>query len=510
MKKNLFIFTIIILIVLQAVILSLFAYHREIDQDEGVYATAARMINKDFKPYIDFSINQGPIFLLSYSYWIALFGNSLFAARSLSVLSAVMLGMFLAYVVYSITKDRKITLIILFLYVFNGMLTLWQTPVKNYALSNLFLFVSFTLLVSIDYKKTEYSKILLAGIFLGLALNARLIFIPIIFPALIFILAYTKEKRTTLNRVLLFVFGMVLSSIYSIALFLQEPAAFYFNLFKRHKLEVYSGVVNIKGIALDNSSLVGGVLQKYKALYTLITDPQYLILALMAFFAMIILIKQFVYNKDNKEPMLKYRGFILAFGFIIFMSTSYLFTGFLHSQYFNQLIPYLLVVSVIPVGYFTKMKIKKAVDAVLIIFLLFYLSIGIPVVVFTHIPEISGRNGIWSIAQAEEVANALQDIIGKEDGVLTWWPMYAFIADRDVLRGMEYGIFAHNDLVMKKLTKEEAEEYHILTNEEVRAIIINHRAKVIIWNEKSPREFKSLIEEYYRVYKKIDGVSIYV
>src|ERR671935_3245744 len=82
----------LLVVAAQAAVFVPLAVFRFVDGDEGVYAYASRLAVHGHLPYRDFFYEQMPLLPYVYGAWIGVFGESWYAARSLSALAAAAVG----------------------------------------------------------------------------------------------------------------------------------------------------------------------------------------------------------------------------------------------------------------------------------------------------------------------------------------------------------------------------------------------------------------------------------
>jgi len=231
-EKHLTVFLFIL--IAQAILLLLFVFFRYIDADEGLYLMAVYQVWEGKIPYLDFVYVQMPLLPYLYSFVSHSGFLSLTEARMISVLLSVFLGFLLFSFARRISKDIKIPLFLFFLYAFNGLILTWNSVVKTYAFSNLFAFLSFMFFIQISLSpRIRGIDFFLSGIFIGLALSCRSVFLLIFLAQVVIIFLLLPSKVANLAH---FLAGATSSSLLSIYLFSKNPESFIFNNFSYHQL----------------------------------------------------------------------------------------------------------------------------------------------------------------------------------------------------------------------------------------------------------------------------------
>ena len=157
----------------QALVFGPLVAFRFLDGDEGVYAYASRLALHGYVPYRDFFYEQMPLLPYVYGAWIGVFGESWYAARSLSALAATAIGALL-YLHVERRAGWWPAVAATCLYALSGLVFGYFTIVKTFALASLFLFGAYVLV------ETRRPRWLAAGALLGLAVDTRLVFAAVV------------------------------------------------------------------------------------------------------------------------------------------------------------------------------------------------------------------------------------------------------------------------------------------------------------------------------------------
>jgi len=172
--------------------------------DESIYIRWSQLIIDDWQQYAFFPLNDGktPLHMWLMVPFLTFFKDPLFAGRFLSVLVGIMQVFVLAKIVKKLGGDRKSQLLSMLLV---SILPFWYFH-HRMALIDAF----FTLLLSLSFgfaldviktKKVNHSRILLTGLFFGLALWTK---IPaFLFTPVFFILILLPKKLKLKERMVL-------------------------------------------------------------------------------------------------------------------------------------------------------------------------------------------------------------------------------------------------------------------------------------------------------------------
>ena len=154
---------------------------RPLDEDEGYYALAAKLVAHGDTPYVDFWYPQAPLMPYAYGGWQRIFQESWYAARGLSVLLAIALACMVYRYVVRRWASRRLALVAVLLVATTPLGFEWYPTVKTYALSTLLLFAV--------YFWTESSSTrawFASGLFLGLAIDVRLLLASVVIVFLVY------------------------------------------------------------------------------------------------------------------------------------------------------------------------------------------------------------------------------------------------------------------------------------------------------------------------------------
>ncbi len=219
------------------------SFFAELNQDEGWYLYAARLVNQGEKPFVDFAYTQGPIMCYVYSIFTPLINNGgIFAGRIITAILGITATILAAYFATRCVKTESkfnAFIITLALCGMNLFYISFCTIVKTYALCACFIMAGLICLTYLNNSKKNWTFLLLSGIFLGLATSVRVsagIALPIIFFGLLIKeLKLKKQLVKSLIEPLLFAVGAGLTgAIVFLPLYIKAPDAFKFFVFEYH------------------------------------------------------------------------------------------------------------------------------------------------------------------------------------------------------------------------------------------------------------------------------------
>ncbi len=483
----------IVLLIIQIGFSLLFAFYRYIDADEGLYLSAANQIKVGKLPYQDFFYSQVSSFPFIYFPFSGLKG--LFEGRILSLFFSLILGILIYRFCYQFFKNRKIALLIFFLYIVNGLLLSWHSTFKPYALTDLASFLAFGFLSKNFFEKFFFAKkqaFFLAGFFISLAANTRLIFITVWLLLLIILFFYQRASiPERLKTIVFFISGSLVPSLLSIFLFFKDPSTFWFDNLGYHLL-------------WGKEIIKQPFLVKIYTLAKFVFYPQNLLLIVLAVISLFSLWKNYLKIKVLTPES---KVILSALGFAILIKTSYFIATPTLLQYYSQTLPYLLILSApalnhlqARINYLTQIKRKLIISGLLIFYsvtLIPYLSI------FIFISR--EKDQPFKTSQIKKVVEIIQHYTQNQDLVLSAWPGYAVLAERKVVPGFETCGYE----ITPYLKKEQIQKFKLLSKNDLRELIFNQKVKLIVLPDDRLDDLLSLIEEKYTK-QEIGGVKIYI
>jgi hypothetical protein len=244
------------------------AIARGIDGDEGYYTLAAVLVADGRLPYEDFFYPQMPLLPFAYGPWMAIFGESWFAARSLSVVSGVLTGLLLFRHVAQRWRSQALGVLAALLFGSTVLVLLWLPIVKTYPLSTFLLFAAFVVADRPDLPQTP-ARWIAAGVLLGLGLDARLLFaaaVPVFLAYALWSAPGADGRRNGIAHAA----GIGIGLLPTFLFFALDPRRFYFHNLGYHSVRSPGG-------------LFGAFDSKLDMVWQLLSDyPQFTILVLLA------------------------------------------------------------------------------------------------------------------------------------------------------------------------------------------------------------------------------------
>jgi hypothetical protein len=407
---------------------------RGLDQDEGYYALAAKVVSHGKTPYVDFWYPQAPLMPYVYGGWQRVFQESWYVARGLSVVLTIALACMVYRYVVKRWASRRLACVAVLLMATTPLGFEWYPTVKSYALS--------TLLVFAAYFWAESSSTRAwfgAGVFLGLAIDVRLLLASVVIVFLIYARQHLRQ----------FVAGLALGLIPTIWLFVIGPAAFLNDTVTSQTTR-------------SNITLSDNVTGKARTVARVLVEPHFLLLAAVG--TLLILVCIF---RRKRLPLSVAIAAILAITNLL-PTPSY-------PQYFVTLIPFLAIATIelielLGISAHIRQPRFLAVAAVIVI-VPAALSLNHRIEPNTTRPRISG---------VAAVSRAVDRHARDGEVVLAFWPGFIFESHVRQISGLESD-FAPSAVANSHLSAARAAEYHMISSRQMVEAIRTHAVRLVVY-----------------------------
>ena len=442
---------IILLIVVQIGLLVFFAFNRLTDGDEGFYLSAGQAAGEGKMVYRDFFYPQMPYL----PYLFALFSGhgmaTLFQTRVASVMAAILTTLLFYAALRRTVSDNGVIAILLTMYVFSGLVVSWHSVAKTFAWSDLFLMASFYSLIKY-LAGPKLFLALLAGALVALAVNIRLVLVPVAAVFLLSVIAGTGRRR--IGAVLVGMIGGLIVSGPAIYLFVTEPKRFLFDNLGFH-------LMRDPGLTIPLSAL-----QKLEVIGKMLVNPQILLLFILALAAFIAWRKSQI-NLRWWTLVASPAG--LAGVTALILTLIYLTPSPVHQHYFVQAVPFLLLASPGGVGilrgsnsrWLRFMSGRRLIDWGLVVYILAFLPY---LVIFVGAVRPSDKD--LSLANMKQICAHINTTY-TSGPILSEQPIVPVLANRPFWPGTEFLGFEYP----LPLSRAEKEFYRLATSEELQVAI---------------------------------------
>jgi 4-amino-4-deoxy-L-arabinose transferase-like glycosyltransferase len=421
---------------------------RPIDGDEGYYATAARLVSYGRTPYLDFFYPQMPLMPYIYAPVFKLVGSSLANMRLMSVALGTLSLFLWGLILQRRWPDRPgIILAGLLLVALNPYFLSWNVTVKTYALTNLAVFATLWAL-DVGLKSRLWSWFLMAGVFAGLGVGVRLLYLPwagVLVLAVGWLGLRGMKRSLRLGNMAAYLGGLLAGLAPSAVLLVLDADRFLFNNFRYHQLRTSS--LETPATA-DSSQALLAMQAVGKALF------------LNPFMVFQLVLVGFGLDWSRRNPDSPLRPLVILSGAgAVAHTVACLFPDPVYEQYFTgPLTPMLAPLAVLGLVRLQDLVKKPAM----------VLAGALSLAAVLSVVDLQVRktgmdwNEVWSFEHLGHVSAAIETCTEPEDMVLAFWPGYVFESDRQYLPGLE-NHFALG--VSEKLTLNQKTHYHVAGKE---------------------------------------------
>jgi len=427
--------------------------------DEGYYLFASRELALGTIPYRDFFFPQMPLLLYILIPFSGRGFEGLFTARSIYAILGILLGILLFYYSLKRTGDFKTSLICFALYIFNGFILSWHTVLQFNILTDLALFLAFWLSLK---EKSVY--LLFSGILLGIVIDLRIVFLPIV----VLFIVWLFLNRTNKRDVLMLIAGILIAGSYSLYFLFKYKSIFLFNT-------IFSQLER-PGLFMP---VTNPILQKCTQLLKFFGFPQTGGIVLLAILALLYFRKKFV----NFKPEL----LALLTGATIFL--TYLAAGTPSMfYYFVQSLPFLLIAS-LP---YLKEQLSKRSRVVYSLCVIYLLFIIVPIQL--HIFAMRAVDKPWRLDNIKNAVSWIVNNTAAEDKIISSWAGFHVLAKRDAVPG----VHPWTRQLAKRLGDKDRLRYNLPSIERLKESISRGEARAVIATKSDAEEW-GVVEKYEEV-----------
>jgi hypothetical protein len=472
------------LAILSAAIIPM-ALCRPIDGDEGFFLMAARLISEGRTLYRDFFFLHAPAVPYLFGSWFALVGPGWYAARLLSALIGVAIGMLVFEHLQQATGRWRWALLGTALYAMTGLVLGWFTPVKSLGASCLFTLAAVSLLA-----RGGKRSVLVGGIFLGLAAAARLYLVVGIPCTLLFLWrreGWSRQLRGDVGRLLL---GLLVGSLPLLLVLIQDPQAFLFGTVEYHTLR-----------DLRSAGVVGDWPQKRATLLAVLGLHEAEGAGSIQFLGLVMLALASLLSAATPRNSLFASLWLALFVVSLLPTPSY-------PQYFALLVPFLIVEGVTFLASLQLSFLRRA----LVLGLAAYGALGFAdirrfLVTGANVPGMGdrARRARWSIPHVAAVGRAIDEQHLPVGG--SWWPGY-FVSAKTPITVELANDFGR--LVARKIPEDRRRRFHIVTHEEMAGMLQRKEPALFVEGIWAYRPNADRLPQGYRMVKQEGTVKVWV
>jgi hypothetical protein len=481
---------VILLFVLHATLLAIFAFTRLVDADEGWYLSAGAQIAAGKTIYTDFFYPQMPYLPFLFSF----FSGHGFTTLYMSRLAGVLAGLAAMLVFYALlrreTTDSKTSLFLLAVYALCGLNLAWHSVAKTYPWSDFFLIAAFYFLI----RTRETNRLIyaaLAGIAAALFVNIRLILAPAALLFTGFFLFGAVRKRQ--NGLAAYLGAFLAASLPAVAIYLNDPQRFYFDNLGFHLMR--NPTVPFPASLVERLAVAG----------RMIYNPQTLLLFALAAFAFVLWYRTRK-TFDIHQLYGSARTFAGLTAFVI--AVVYLLPNPIHQQYFVQIVPFVLLAATPAVD---KLLLgsrsadnRKARGFLLGKLLLAVYVIGVIPYFIVFVGAIRYSDRSYAINNLKDLTTYLKE--NKSDGpIFAEWVGIPILANLQVADGLDYIGYEYG----LPLKREEVHAIHLPLNKDMHRILAEQEAAAYVVTDYPDSELLAVAEANYREEKAFDRFKVW-
>lgn len=478
------------ILIVQLLLLLTFVFFRLIDFDEGLFLYYAELVKEGNLPYIDFFYPQMPYLPFAYAAVTGFGFDSLFVGRLVSALLGLASAIILFFFVRKLTGDTKPSLIVFFLYSLNGLIVNWHSVMKTLVFSDFFALLSFCCFAFylISAPRTGKHLAFLSGFFVSLAIGFRLVLFPLLLVEAILLLVMSKENvlQEKLKNFLLLILGTMVGSCLTVYLLLKDPSSFVFGNLGYH-------------LIWGNQVIQMTLLRRLFTLAKFVFYPQNLVILILALLGTVSLLHKIKKGLFNTKDRVSVAAIACSAALIV----TFFFMSPTQFQYYEQVIPFLLVASIPALPRLTERGERKRV--ITVVGSLGYMGLILPFAVI-FLFGVRDRDKMFEIKTVKEVVQIIQENSQPHETILTAWPAYVVLSQRKVQPGLE----AWGGGVIPFLSPEQIKKFNLVDDSRVEQIIVQKQVRLIVKEEWFPANIATLIENNYRLVKSTPFADVYV
>lgn len=407
---------------------------RPLDEDEGYYALAAKLVTQGKTPYTSFWYPQAPLMPYVYGDWQRVFQESWYVLRGLSVLLIVALACLVYRYVVRRWHSRRLALIAVVLLATTPLGFEWYPTVKTYALSTLILFAAY-----VWAESSSARNWFVAGVFLGLAIDVRLLIASVVIVFLIYARRHAGQ----------FLIGLAVGLIPSIWLFVIGPARFLNDTLMSQTTR-------------KHVTLADNIVGKARTVARVLVEPHFLFLAGIG----TLLIAVCIFRRKRLP---------LSVAIAAMLAITNLLPTPSYPQYFVTLIPFLAIATIelielLGVSAHVVQRRFLAIATVVVV---------VPAAWSLH--HTTSANATRSrISDVRAISRAVDRHANKGEVVLAFWPGFVYESHVRQIAGLESD-FAPAAVANAHLSATRAAEYHMLSTQQISQAIRTHAIRLIVF-----------------------------
>lgn len=482
----------VVLLVIHAALLAIFVFYRIADvNDEGFYLSAAREVASGRMIYSDFFYPQMPYLPYILSPFAGHGMTTIYMSRLATAAAAMATACLFWLLLYRVTADRRVILVLLVFYVISGLVLTWHSVAKTFGWADLFLMASFYFFVKFKAGAASF-YLILAAASVALAVHVRLTVLPlaILFLAATMVGAGTKRwKNAGLAAA-----AMAVASIPMLVILARDSRRFIFDNFGYHLIRV----------PFDGYGAI--VLQKLTTLARLLLNPQTIVLGVIVGTVVVLWWKNGRQDRRTLRAVLTTpRG--LAGAVAVTIVIMALVPNPVHQQYFVQAVPFLLLACPAGAEYYVSSSARRRTGFFqrgwMPVFIGVYI-LGFFAYAAIFVGAVRAQDSHCTLSRVTQIGDYLRNIPG-DDRIYAEHPIYAIAADKRIIPGTEFlGI-----VYRISLSDDDKRYYHLPLAADLWDMLERREASALVVLNYPEPVLADAVDANYHLDYTVDRIKVY-
>lgn len=450
--------TLTILFLLLFVVLSgAYVFVGTLNEDEGWYLYAGKLVYEGQHLYADFMYTQAPLMPYVYGLPQKLFGAGLYLGRFESLLFAILTAITLVLAARRL-KGAAAGLFVAAALALSPMVLHHLTVIKTYSLATLLISLA---LLMLTLRISRVTKAVISCALLCLAASVRLSIAAAVPALLLTWLLFDREGWRA------FLAGVISAAVVAAASFLP------FILPNIHN--AWFDMIGFHTVTYESSSLFSDLYDKVNNFGSLSDN-----ISLMLMGTALALILFVVGKRVSWLQAVRAKSIYIQIGAILAaLLVADMLPKAMRWDYFVVCVPCLVILSGCAVARLWELapdrRIQNAIIAVVAVFLTINAIGG------NHNLDVRGKS--LPISEVDNVARFIDQHVSVQDSIFTMHSFIAIQSRRNLLPGLEMGVFSY----YPEWDKETAERYSVIDDDIAREYISDERAAAILV---TPEDFR--------------------
>lgn len=478
---------VLILILLHVGLLAVFVFYRYADRDEGFYLSAAQQVALGKTLYTDFFFPQMPYLPAIQSIAAGHGFSSLYLSRLLGLVPAILTLFLFLRILLDLSANLRTITLAFSLYALSGMAIAWHSCAKTYTWTDLFLLMAFWGLMKVIRTGRSF-WLAVASISLAMAANFRLVLAAAVIPFAYCI--WTTRRTVKRSGYAAAPIGVIAVSLPTLSLFVHSPGQFWFDNFGFHL---------IRDPAL---TFWPSIIQRMETVGKLLINPQWWPLGL-AVIATVICFRK----RRGEDASLNRIPVNIAAAFAIVLTLAYLLPSPVHVQYFEQVLPFLVITAVPGIEALVSDKnlFARIANRTLIRISAVALILGLIPYLVLYLGAVRESDRPYALSNLRQLCDYVRTY--PEPGtVYSEWSGISALSGRESVPGLDFVGFDYP----LPIPDSRKRSYHIPVNDDLgKTLSARIPALYIVWGEPD-RALKATVDSNYHCDRTFDTFVVFV